>query len=234
MGQPVSTHKIQSARCRVQQAMDASSDALWEPVPPPPWASDENVLVPSKRTGFLEVLRDGEGDRCMFHAAQVCMVLTAFTTAPYNNAGLADIVSFLEHGPEGRSTCLSPEGTILGFTYNVCLPLPTWSHVFQVAIGASTCAKLYELGFGEIFLPPSNMENGKPTADTEAKTATQRDTIDDEDADCKCRANAPTAVQVVTRALGSSWVRVNAVVATHLAAVYRKAIAPTSTKEEAQ
>ena len=128
-------------------------DPLWTPMPVPPWSIDAPTYTTSARTGYKEILPDEELDRSIFHAAQVCNLITQFTTEPYHNAGLADIMSFLQLGPRSRSTHLSAEGSIFGFGWNVVLPLPTWSLLFQMAIGADACTRLHNLGFDRILRP---------------------------------------------------------------------------------
>lgn len=122
-------------------------------MPVPPWSIDAPTYTTSARTGYKEILPDEELDRSIFHAAQVCNLITQFTTEPYHNAGLADIMSFLQLGPRSRSTHLSAEGSIFGFGWNVVLPLPTWSLLFQMAIGADACTRLHNLGFDRILRP---------------------------------------------------------------------------------
>lgn len=276
-------------------------------MPVPAWSIDAPTYTTSARTGYEEILPDKELDRCIFHAAQVCNLITRFTTGPYHNAGLSDIVSFLRLGPRLRSTHLSAEGSIFGFGWNVALPSATWSLLFQMAIGADACMRLHDLGFDHVLRPRAMMDfeadcarldatmetrdedeatttnnehdaaaaKGAESASVESETedetkansirdneevavlhsnnaSVEMDTSAEEEANAdkgnnaaeaedtkeadkesstaKCLRNASAAIDIVTEALGSPWVRIHHDVAEQLYITYQQALKVCASK----
>lgn len=244
MGQAASADAIRHAQHVLREHIQTWPKPLWTPVAAPSWSNGTDPYIRSARTGYEEILPDEERDRSIFHAAQVCNLITRFTTGPYNNAGLADIVSFLEQGPEQRSTHLSPDGTILGFGFNVAMPSATWSSIFQVVIGDAACMHLRDLGFDRVCLPPGNNDEvDTPSApspeDVEATGATepaeptkQEASKDEEDMDAKRVDNASAAIEKVAEALESSWVRIDKDVATDLFTLFTRALSAYEESEK--
>ena len=66
-----------------------------------------------------------------FHPTQIMTAATLYSFPPYNVAGLADLASYLTSG--FRSTHLNDDGTILGFTFNVAIPMSEKQEAFQKA-----------------------------------------------------------------------------------------------------
>lgn len=236
---------VHEARVALQTAIQASSDQLWEPIPPPAWCRDSDPFFANVRTKRLEILPDEEDDKCIFHASQVCMMVTQFTMTPYTHCGVVDIITFLQRGPEGRTAYTMADRVVEGVGH-WSLEWPKWSFVFQTVLGKEVCSRLHDLGFTAVLSwwspaphnttgnAPATMKASVDVAEAEGLMETKVEANADNTTSSskvvcierkrkrrrKRYNNMPEAVELVTNALGSSWVRINPAVAKRLGAVY--------------
>lgn len=71
------------------------------------------------RDEYQQVSKDPHSNK--FHTSQILSAISMYAFPPYNMAGICDLVTYIEDGY--RNTHLSEDGSIMGVTFNVIMPL---------------------------------------------------------------------------------------------------------------